>query len=61
MCNLAGPNADLMLARLAAKHRIPVGVSTVASTPLERMAEVSEGKPLPPRLEERSRMFHLLV
>ena len=31
MCNLSAPGADLMLARLAAKHKIPVGVSTVAS------------------------------
>ena len=30
MCNLAGPDADLMLARLAAKYQIPHGVSTVA-------------------------------
>mmetsp|Transcript_19156 Transcript_19156/g.41923 ORF Transcript_19156/g.41923 Transcript_19156/m.41923 type:complete len:260 (-) Transcript_19156:265-1044(-) len=43
MCNLATPGADLMLARLAAKHRIPVGVSTVASTSLEKMIEVAEG------------------
>lgn len=31
MCNLSGPGADLMLARLAAKHSVPHGVSTVAS------------------------------
>ena len=43
MCNLAAPKADEYLARLAAKHTIPVGVSTVASTSLERMAELSEG------------------
>lgn len=43
MCNLSGPGADLMLARLAAKHSIPHGVSTVASTPLEKILEVSEG------------------
>ncbi len=43
MCNLSGPGADLMLARLAAKHSIPHGVSTVASTPLEEILEVSEG------------------
>ena len=34
MCNLSGPGADLMLARLAAKHVIPHCVSTVASTPM---------------------------
>ena len=43
MCNLATPNADLMLARLAAKNNTPVGVSTVASTSLEKMIEVAEG------------------
>lgn len=43
MCNLSAPGADLMLARLAAKHKIPHGVSTVASTPLEKIIEVAEG------------------
>lgn len=43
MCNLSTPGADLMLARLAARLRTPVGVSTVASTPLEDMIEVAEG------------------
>ena len=43
MCNLSAPGADLMLARLAARHRVPLGVSTVASTPMERMIEVAEG------------------
>lgn len=43
MCNLSGPGADLMLARLAARHKIPHGVSTVASTPLEKILEVAEG------------------
>ncbi len=43
MCNLSMPGADLMLARLAAKHKIPVGVSTAASTPLEKMIETAEG------------------
>ncbi|WP_299027993.1 alpha-hydroxy acid oxidase [uncultured Sulfitobacter sp.] len=43
MCNLSGAGADLMLARLAARHHIPHGVSTVASTPLERIIEVAEG------------------
>jgi L-lactate dehydrogenase (cytochrome) len=43
MCNLSGPGADLHFARLAARYSIPVGVSTVASTPLERMIEVAEG------------------
>lgn len=43
MCNLSGPGADVMLARIAAKHNVPVGVSTVASTSLERMIEEAEG------------------
>ncbi|MFV1527967.1 MULTISPECIES: alpha-hydroxy acid oxidase [unclassified Phaeobacter] len=43
MCNLAAPGADLMLARLAARHRVPHGVSTVASTPLETILEAAEG------------------
>lgn len=43
MCNLARPGADLMLARLAARHRIPLGVSTVASTPMEALIEAAEG------------------
>ena len=43
MCNLSGAGADLMLARLAARHAVPLGVSTVASTPLERLIEEAEG------------------
>ncbi len=43
MCNLAAPGADLMLARLAARERVPLGVSTVASTPMERLIEAAEG------------------
>lgn len=43
MCNLSAPGADLMLARLAAKYKVPHGVSTVASTPLERIIEVADG------------------
>ena len=43
MCNLSGPGADLMLARLAAKHSVPLGVSTVASTPMEQMIETAQG------------------
>ncbi len=43
MCNLSGPGADLMLARLAAREKVPHGVSTVASTPLEKIIEVAEG------------------
>ncbi|KPA23357.1 (S)-mandelate dehydrogenase [Shimia sp. SK013] len=43
MCNLAAPGADLMLARLAARYRVPHGVSTVASTSMETLLEVAEG------------------
>ncbi|MGB1235209.1 MAG: alpha-hydroxy acid oxidase [Planktomarina sp.] len=43
MCNLSGPGADLMLARLAAKHKVPHGVSTVASTPMEKIIDVADG------------------
>lgn len=43
MCNLSGPGADLMLARMAAKYQVPHGVSTVASTSMERIIEVAEG------------------
>ena len=43
MCNLSGPGADLMLARMAARHKVPVGVSTVASTSLEKMIEEADG------------------
>ena len=43
MCNLSVPDADLMLARAAAKHTIPVGVSTAASTPLEDMIDMAQG------------------
>ncbi|WP_337660464.1 alpha-hydroxy acid oxidase [Anderseniella sp. Alg231-50] len=43
MCNLSTPGADLMLARVAARHKVPVGVSTVASTALETMIEKADG------------------
>ncbi|MEO1138555.1 MAG: alpha-hydroxy acid oxidase [Pseudomonadota bacterium] len=43
MCNLSGQGADLMLARLAARDQVPHGVSTVASTPMEKIIEVAEG------------------
>ena len=44
MCNLAWPGADRMLARLAAAENIPLGVSTVASSSLEEMLTLSEGR-----------------
>ena len=43
MCNLSAPGADLMLARLAAQYKVPHGVSTVASTPLEQIIDVADG------------------
>lgn len=42
MCNLAAPGADMMLARLASSHHIPLGVSTAASTPLENLFEAAQ-------------------
>ena len=43
MCNLSGPGADMMLARLAAKEEVPLSVSTVASTAMEPLIEAAEG------------------
>ena len=43
MCNLSGLGADLMLARLAARENVPLGVSTVASTAMEPLIEAAEG------------------
>lgn len=43
LCNLSAPGADLMLARLAARYQVPLGVSTVASTPMDEMFETAEG------------------
>lgn len=43
MCNMASPSADKLLAALAAKHHVPVGVSTVASTSLEEMIVAAQG------------------
>ncbi|MES0826617.1 alpha-hydroxy acid oxidase [Ruegeria sp. SCP11] len=43
MCNLSTPGADLMLARLAARYEVPLGVSTVASSPMEEVIEAAEG------------------
>ncbi|NNF80313.1 MAG: alpha-hydroxy-acid oxidizing protein [Rhizobiales bacterium] len=44
MCNLVWPGADGILAEQAAKHNIPLGVSTAASSRLEDMIEQSGGK-----------------
>lgn len=43
MCNLVDPHADRYLAEFAARNKVPVGVSTVASSSLEDMAKWSEG------------------
>lgn len=43
MCNLSAPGADIMLAKMAARYNVPVGVSTVASTSLETMIDAAEG------------------
>lgn len=43
MCNLSAPGADLMLARLAARYKVPLGVSTVASTAMEQLFDTAEG------------------
>lgn len=43
MCNLSSPHGDKWLAQLAAKHKIPLGVSTAASTPLESIIEMADG------------------
>ena len=43
MCRLAHPLADRALAEFSAKFRVPLGVSTVASSSLEDMAKWSEG------------------
>lgn len=43
MCNLSGPGADHMLARLAARYKVPLGISTMASTPMEDLLETAEG------------------
>ena len=44
MCNLARPGADRVLASLAQKMALPLGVSTAASTPMERMLKDSGGQ-----------------
>ncbi|MDG1530766.1 MAG: alpha-hydroxy acid oxidase [Paracoccaceae bacterium] len=44
MCRLANPVADRALAEMAARHKVPVGVSTVSSSSLEDMAKWSEGQ-----------------
>ncbi|MEP3524827.1 MAG: alpha-hydroxy acid oxidase [Hyphomicrobiales bacterium] len=43
MCNLAGPGTDQAFAGLAAKHAIPLGVSTASSTSLEELGMAAKG------------------
>ena len=43
MCNLSCPGADLLLARFAAKHTIPIGASTAASSSLESIGKAANG------------------
>ena len=43
MANLACPGADLMMARRAARDEVPLGVSTLSSTPLEELIEAAHG------------------
>jgi len=43
VCNLASPDADRLLAALSARHRVPLGVSTLSSTPLEQLISMAEG------------------
>ena len=43
MCAIATPGADQILAREAARRRIPLGVSTASSATLESVIEQSEG------------------
>lgn len=41
--NLAWPGADMMMARLAGRKKIPYGVSTASSTVIEPLAEAADG------------------
>lgn len=43
LCNLAAPGADRWLAELSAKHSVPLGVSTISSTPMEQLIEWAQG------------------
>jgi len=43
MCNLSRPGADMMLARFAAQHNIPIGASTAASSSLENIGKEAKG------------------
>lgn len=43
LCNLAAPGTDRWLAALSAKHQVPLGVSTLSSTPMEQIIEWAQG------------------
>lgn len=43
LCNLAAPGTDQWLAALSARHRVPLGVSTISSTPMEQLIEWADG------------------
>ena len=42
-CMLAWPQADIAIARAAARHGIPYTLSTMATTSIERMADAVQG------------------
>ncbi len=43
LCNLAAPGADRWLAASSARHKVPLGVSTISSTPMEQLIEWADG------------------
>lgn len=43
MCDLAWPGTDRSFAALSQRHKLPLGVSTASSTPLEELLERSGG------------------
>ena len=43
MCNAAHPQTDSALAKIARGYNIPFGISTISTTPMERLLEMSEG------------------
>ena len=44
MCDLAWPGTDHAFAALSERHKLPLGVSTASSTPLEEMLQRSDGR-----------------
>ena len=43
MCNLAAPDADMMLAHLAARDSVPLCISTMSTTPMETLLSAAQG------------------